>query len=70
MKRLLLALSAVIVLPNAVNAESYWLILFDVKTGIEKIEMESIEQCEENGEKFKNMKFYAPHKNYVCLRGK
>ena len=40
-------------MPNAVNAESYWLILFDVKTGIEKIEMESIEQCEENGDNLK-----------------
>ena len=70
MKRLLLALSAVIVLPNAVNAESYWLILFDVKTGIEKIEMASMEQCEENGEKFKTMKAYAPHKHYICIKGK
>ena len=72
MKRLLLPLLASLALPTAVNAEgqSIWLILFSVKTGIEKIEMASMEQCEENGEKFKTMKAYAPHKHYICIKGK
>ena len=55
---------------TTVNAESYCLVLFSVKTGIEKIEMASMEQCEENGEKFKTMKAYAPHKHYICIKGK
>ena len=70
MKRLLLPLLATFTFPTAVNAESYWLVLFSVKTGIEKIEMASMEQCEENGEKFKTMKAYAPHKHYICIKGK
>ena len=60
MKRLILPLVATLVFPTAVNAESYWLVLFSVKTGIEKIEMASMQQCEENGEKFKTMKAYTP----------
>ena len=70
MKRLLLPLIAAFAFPTAVNAESYWLILFSVKTGIEKIEMASMQQCEENGEKFKTMKAYTPHKHYICIKGK
>ena len=70
MKLLLLPLLIPLALPNSVNAESYWLVLFSVNTGIEKIEMASMEQCEENGEKFKTMKAYAPHKHYICIKGK
>ena len=68
MKRLLLPLLATLALPTAVIAEgqSIWLILHTVDTGIEKIEMASMEQCEENGEKFKKMKAYAPHKHYFA----
>ena len=44
MKSLLLPLIAVLALPTAVNAESYWLIL-KVVNSLEKIEMKSLEQC-------------------------
>ena len=58
------------ILPVNAEGQRIWLILFSVKTGIEKIEMVSMEQCEENGEKFKTMKAYAPHKHYICIKGK
>ncbi len=53
MKHLLLPLLVAIALPTAVIAESYWLVLrVDDDSGIalEKIEMKSMEQCEEQGE--------------------
>ena len=57
MKRLLLPLLAALALPTTVNAESYWLVL-RWKAGssgsLEKIEMESLEQCEIEGEKWRN----------------
>ena len=71
MKSLLLAPFLLLsILPVNAEGQSIWLILFSVKTGIEKIEMASMEQCEENGEKFKTMKAYAPHKHYICIKGK
>ena len=70
MKRLLLPLLAVLALPTAVNAESYWLILFSVKTGIEKIEMASMEQCKEQGEIFKTATYMKRNVQYICLKGK
>ena len=49
MKRLLLPLIAALALSNPVNAESYWLILgwswSSGSSGLEKIEVESMEQC-------------------------
>ena len=71
MKSLLLATFLLLsILPVNAEGQSIWLILFSVKTGIEKIEMASMEQCKENGEKFKTMKAYAPHKHYICIKGK
>ena len=70
MKRLLLSLLVVLALPTAVNAESYWLILFSVKTGIEKIEMASMEQCNEQGEIFKTATYMKRNVQYICLKGK
>ena len=51
MKRLLLPLLAALALPNAVKAESYWLILHSRGNGkaLEKIETECIKQCKEQG---------------------
>ena len=74
MKRLLIPLLASLALPNAVNAESYWLvILYD--RGMEKIEMESIDKCEIEGQKWKNSKLYKSEVlmkkiKYICLTGK
>ena len=73
MQRILFPLLASLALPTAVNAESYWLVMSAASmksASLEKIEMASMEQCEENGEKFKTMKAYAPHKHYICIKGK
>ena len=52
-KRFLTTLLAALTLPTTVYAEIYWLVLrVDDDSGIalEKIEMKSMEQCEEQGE--------------------
>ena len=70
MKRLLLPLLAALALPTAVNAESYWLILRASAmqaVSLEKIEMESMEQCEEQGKIWEKMGGYS---KYLCLIGK
>ena len=69
MKRLLLPLLAALALPTAVNAESYWLVLeYD---GMTKIEMESLEQCKEQGEKYmSNKRGVKNQMHYFCLEGK
>ena len=74
MKRLLLPLLAAIALPTAVNAESYWLVLkVDDDRGIalEKIEMKSMEQCEEQGEDWSSSFSIGTSNNYYkCFIGK
>ena len=74
MKRLLLPLLAAIALPNAVNAESYWLVLkVDDDRGIalEKIEMKSMEQCEEQGEDwYSSFSIGTSNNYYKCFIGK
>ena len=72
LKRLLLPLLAGLALPTAVNAESYWLILYVRSNyGItnEKIQMESMDQCEEQGQIFLKKKIGGGNK-YICLKGK
>ena len=96
MKRLLLALLAALALPSAVNAESVWLVVKTTQCGwfngithkagngcgaaLEKIEMESMAQCHENGEVW-NSEGYSKdrpekredaiwHTAYKCLNGK
>ncbi len=76
---LFLALGMAILLPSAANAESYWLVLKGVLTkgsaygGItfEKIEMESMGQCEQQGQYWQSKK---PNRfeylDYVCIKGK
>ena len=58
MKRLLLPLLAALALPTAVNAESYWLILRIVNS-LEKIEMESMKQCEKQGSEWLSKSFFG-----------
>ena len=75
MKRLLLPLLAAFALPTAVNAESYWLILFLNSETSQKIEMNSMEQCKEQGEAYKDSGIYGKSvmsrsMKYVCLKGK
>ena len=71
MKRFLIPLLATLALPTAVNAESYWLVLrVDDASGValEKIEMKSMEQCEEQGEKWEGAMWNK--EDYICLIGK
>ena len=80
MKRLLLPLLAALALPTAVNAESYWLIIFHSSgsnnAALEKIEMESIQQCKEQGKDFvlggfsTRNKDYQKGLGYKCITGK
>ena len=61
LERILIPLLSAIALPNAVNAESYWLVLeTDNPRGVshEKLEMESMEQCEEQGKIWKSSDGY------------
>ena len=73
-KRLLLPLIAALALPTAVNAESYWLVLIGRQQGtaLEKIEMGSMAQCQEEGQKYiKGNNFYAKNsKSFHCVTGK
>ena len=86
MSKLLISLLATISLPTAVNAESYWLILrygSEHKSGValggvalEKVEMESMAQCELMGAKWTGSKLFAneePRRTilaFECLEGK
>ena len=77
MKRLLLPLLAAIALPTAANAESYWLVLHSGGNGkaLEKIEMESMKQCKEQGEIYIEglsglKRIHKDYIYYVCLTGK
>ena len=58
MKRLLIPLLAVLALPTAVNAESFWLIITygeaKYEAALEKIEMASLEACEKEGRRWEN----------------
>ena len=69
MKLLLLPLLATLALPTAVNAESYWLVLHQNYMDLEKIEMESIDMCEEQGTFFLQKKKGGANQ-YFCLKGK
>ena len=68
MKRFLTPLLAALALPTAIHAESYWLVLSKYENSIEKIEMKSMEQCEEQGEKWEGGMWNK--EDYICLTGK
>ena len=73
MKRLLLPLIAALALPAAVNAESYWLVISAASqssASLEKIEMSSMEQCEEQGKIFRTATYMKRNPTYICLKGK
>ena len=75
MHRFLIPLLAAIALPTTVNAESTWLVLKisgrKSAAYLEKIQMESMAQCEEQG-KFWRSKDPNRFENldFVCLKGK
>ena len=77
MKKIVLLLLPAFMLPTAVNAESYWLVLHTGGRGkaLEKIEMASMENCRAQGEIFlKGLSGTKRNKDdyifYVCLTGK
>ena len=81
MKRLLLPLIAALAIPTAVSAETYWLVLREQGNGrfaraaFEKIEMKSMAECHEVGEKLFERwwptgdKFHL-NSTYACVVGK
>ena len=75
MHRFFIALLAAIALPTSVDAESTWLVLKisgrKSAAYLEKIEMENMTQCEEQG-KFWRSKDPNRFENldFVCLKGK
>ena len=73
MKYLLIPLLAAFALPTAINAESYWLIIYMGKTGLEKIEMRDMDHCEEEGNLWRNsktMKSGIQGRSHHCIKGK
>ena len=77
MKRLLLPLIAALALPTVANAESVWLIVY-IKSNYgvtsQKIQMISMDQCEEQGQIFLKEKLgggvFERGTKYMCLKGK
>ena len=74
MRKFLIPFLAALALPTNVYAESYWLVLkVDDDRGIalEKIEMKSMEQCEEQGEDwFSSLSIGTSNNYYKCFIGK
>ena len=68
---LLLALTAGLLSPIAAKAERIWLVLVK-HHALEKIEMQSMEQCEEMAEQWSNKVFpkISAAPKYICLKGK
>ena len=68
MKRYLLFFtSALFFTAMNAQAESFWLILQNSTYGIEKIEMKTMSQCEEQGKEYKTSSGIP---RYLCLIGK
>ncbi len=76
MKRLLLPLIVALALPTAASAESYWLIIRSMSgqaRSLEKIEMGSIAQCEDEiGKLLKRWNMGENHRKdqFACVTGK
>ena len=58
-------------IPTVAKAESIWLVLFK-HDELEKIQMQSMEQCEEEAKKWSEKAFPKISKapKYICLKGK
>ena len=73
MNRFLIPFLAFLIFPTALNAESYWLVLYvgqkdRAGRDLEKIEMPDLLQCQEQGEIFIKKEF-AYKNDYICLIG-
>ncbi len=77
MRKLLIPLLAAFALPTAVNAESHWLII-NYRSGkgggaLEKIEMNSAEECQREGEKWTSSSTHLMNeytRQFHCIKGK
>ena len=65
MKFLLLSLLSFLVTQTAAMAESYFLILAKKGTGLERIEMDNFEDCEELGDQWSSV---SGSHTYACLK--
>ena len=77
MKRLLVPLLAAIVLPTAVNAETWYLLARIGKSAAFTVPMPNKDQCESEGKRFLNNKnnndwggFLGNFPSYICIKGK
>ena len=74
MKRLLLPLQAALALPNAVNAETWYLIINGIQGTLVSVPTSSLEECEQSGKKVDNKKEWKGGRpieiQYVCIKGK
>ncbi|WP_269622664.1 hypothetical protein [Prochlorococcus marinus] len=64
MKKLVLVLLAMMAIPSIVKSDSYYLILSKKGTGLERIEMTDLSECEELGEQWSNV---SGRHSFVCL---
>ncbi len=65
MKFLLLSILAFLITPTAAIAEDYFLILAKKGTGLERIEMDNLEDCKELGEQWSDI---AKTHTFACLK--
>ena len=65
MKRIIPFLIALCALPTASGAESYYLILSKRGTGLERIEMADLDECNELGEQWSEV---SSGHTFVCLQ--
>ncbi len=54
--------------PVDANAENIYLILLHGRSGVEKIEMSDMTQCQEKGESFKSTKNKLGKKSFICIQ--
>ena len=66
---LLFTLTVWLLSPLALHAETIWLIIVG-PSSMEKIEMDSMDKCEEEGKNWKTTKIYRTVITYKCLKGK
>ena len=67
------ALTSSMICPTMVKAESIWLVMSAASSGsasLEKIEMESMSQCKEQGAIFRTATRMKRNMEFVCLKGK
>tara|TARA_R100000654_G_scaffold10042_1_gene22558 strand:- start:37 stop:261 length:225 start_codon:yes stop_codon:yes gene_type:complete len=70
---LFVTLFASLLIPTVAKAESVWLVLLGKSSdSMEKIQMQSMEQCEEEAKKWVDKVYVSFSKSpkYICLKGK